>query len=234
MERAEIRPKTEPQLKNVEHRPRSSAWGRMLIAGTLLFGLVAGVGATDRDSKTAQPKEGTEIAQVSQEITSYKTATTADTQKAKEDNPNCSKASKKVTKNGVTRTFTAETCDDWDYILSYFDVVNTQFKHQLKMEEFGGSFSNRVAYLGSEKCLSWIIKGESDTIRFLLIPDVTSNDGRELSYYSVDSGVTASPKLKLSVIQSGKSCDWSAIFSMGGKSTTVIISENGEVRDQQK
>ncbi|VVB73228.1 Uncharacterised protein [uncultured archaeon] len=196
---------------------RPSAWGRMLVTSALLLGL-SGCATADVKKPTVQQKAETKIEQTVKKA-------------AQKEEPHCSKASKNVTKNGVTRTFTAETCDNWNYITKYFD--DHQFKVNSPIpirEDFHGEFIKREIILGdAPACSNWIVAGVSaKTFRVYLVTDVVSKvDSGKIIAYVVDTGVIADGT-NISLIQSD-SCNWDAKFTDKDSSVIMQITKEGDL-----
>jgi len=200
---------------------RPAAWGRMLATSALLsLGLssLSGCASVDAKKSSLQPKEEVKVEQI-----------------AKKGKHHCTKASKYVTIYGTVRKFTAETCDDWDYVKIDFD--NHKFSTELSLHinsDFDGIFTERQIYIGDSNCRSYIIKGKSNTIRFYLITDVVNTDEtRKIKTIAIDSGkkITGN-SVRINAEQSKETCNWELEFIDSTQIVyTILAEENGTVRE---
>jgi hypothetical protein len=194
----------------------------MLVTSALLsisLSSLSGCATTDIKKPTTQPKEEVKVEQT-----------------VKKEKSHCSKASKNITKNGMTRTFTAETCDNWDYVKTYFDDYQFKVNSPIPInEDFHGILKERKVVLGDvSTCSNWIVAGSSaKTFRVYLITDVVSKlDTGKITAYSVDTGVIAeNTNFNLKQLDT---CDWAAKFTDSDGSVTMQITKEGDLLQDGK
>jgi len=184
MEMAQKTKLVQPQLQS-----RSSAWGRMLLTGTLILGLAAGVSAAGKKDKAAQPKEETRIAQVSQSQIPARNVSTIDTPKPKK-NPSLVSASRWITINGRPYKLVLQTRDDWDYVNTGVETNGTVQFVKFELGEFNDEsthiekLANRALTIGNS---GWIMTGENGTYRHLIVNGFSG----EVAGCTIISGITS-------------------------------------------
>jgi len=240
--------KQEGKAEAKKHRP--SVWTRMLLTGTLILGLAAGVGATDMASKNktkAQPKEETLITQAAKEETRVaqtrkpqmpkENATASDVSNRKDEKPHCSKASKRVIIAQTPYIFTAETCDDWDYFSTSWE--HRKIKRQRSISEairkIGGVFTNREINVGVDGCESVAIKGEAATYWIILAPIFASERTANILGVGQTYGTLIDTEVlvdgtAIQIEQLKDSCDWIVKLFRGRSGPYILrVSEKGQV-----
>lgn len=211
------------KISQPQHRP--SVWGRMLITGTLLFGLAIEARAANNDSKTAQMKDETSVAQVSQSQTQMRNVAIVDSTKLKEE-PHCSKASKRVKIDSVPHIFTAETCDNWDYVKIYFDDHKLLKKSHLDVnEDLAGVFKQREVNTGNDLCSSWIILGASkETYHIYLVTDIVAPDESGITRsFLADTGIKVSNSITWQTKQL-TNCEWRLRLTDSSDNDSALLS----------
>jgi len=160
------------QIGQPQLQPRSSAWGRMLLTGTLIFGLAVGVSAAGKKGK-AEPKEETRITQVSQSQIPARAASTVDVPKPKK-NPLLVTASKWVKINGQDYKLVLQTRDDWDYVNTGVDLTPENDNDPIEFSKYDLSVldSNVDNLVGRALTIGeygWVLTGQNGVYRHLIV-----------------------------------------------------------------
>jgi hypothetical protein len=197
---------------------RPSAWGRMLVTSALLLGL-SGCATADVRKSTLQPKEEVKVEQT-----------------VKTEKSHCSKASKKVTVEQTQLKFTAETCDDWDYVMTYFNDHKLLKKPHLDVnKDLSGVFKQREINLGNDLCPSWVVFGASkETYRIFLATGTTSESGYG-PVFLADTGIRVSDSITWRIKQL-TNCEWTIrlIDSKDNDSALLLLTNSGEVKELEQ